>query len=277
MTAHIGFVDNSGGTLAHYKMLDKIREVCLAEGWAILRYDDVSANRELIMRAPGLSGTEQIHCGVYCYQDIGADYYNLAVATMKGYVSGNTFLTQPGISPISGVPAHNQRIDYWISVNSQRINVAMKVGTPVYCTFGLGKFFPYARPSQYPQPLFAAGMLDGATATRYSATSYNMPWLGNRNNLRMNFNDGAWKTPLCSPFSNTLTRSQIRPNGDAYVITPLQLHDAENIYGELDGLYHITGFDNVTENTIALGGKNYVIIQNVGRTGFGDYIAMELS
>ena len=166
MTAYTGFVDNST-MLAHYKMLETIRDVCLAEGWTILRYDTAITNRELLMMAPGLSGTEQIFCGVYCYQDSNADYYNLAVATMKGYVAANSFLTQPGISPVLGVPAHNQRIDYWLSVNGQRLNVAMKVGTPVYESFGIGKFFPYASPGQYPQPLFAAGMLTSASATRY--------------------------------------------------------------------------------------------------------------
>ena len=103
MTAYTGFVDNST-MLAHYKMLETIRDVCLAEGWTILRYDTAITNRELLMMAPGLSGTEQIFCGVYCYQDSNADYYNLAVATMKGYVAANSFLTQPGISPATGQP-----------------------------------------------------------------------------------------------------------------------------------------------------------------------------
>ena len=45
----IGFVDNSGGTLAHYNMLEKIRDVALASGlWQVLRYDTSVENRELI-------------------------------------------------------------------------------------------------------------------------------------------------------------------------------------------------------------------------------------
>lgn len=49
----IGFVDNSGGTLAHYKMLDKIREVAVASGfWTVMRYDTSIANRELILKGP---------------------------------------------------------------------------------------------------------------------------------------------------------------------------------------------------------------------------------
>ena len=276
MTAYTGFVDNST-MLAHYKMLETIRDVCLAEGWTILRYDTAITNRELLMMAPGLSGTEQIFCGVYCYQDSNADYYNLAVATMKGYVAANSFLTQPGISPVLGVPAHNQRIDYWLSVNGQRLNVAMKVGTPVYESFGIGKFFPYASPGQYPQPLFAAGMLTSASATRYSETTHTMPWKGNRNNLRMHFNDGTWKAPLATPWGQTTMANACRPAEITYALYPVMLYDSGNIYGALDGIFHITGFDNVVENTLVIDGKNYVVIQDVGRTSFGDYIALELS
>lgn len=275
MTAYVGFVDNST-MLAHHKMLETIRDVCVAEGWTILRYDTAITNRELLMMAPGLSGTEQIFCGVYCYQDSNADYYNLAVATMKGFVAANSFLTQPGISPVLGVPAHNQRIDYWLSVNGQRLNVAMKVGTPVYESFGIGKFFPYASPGQYPQPLFAAGMLTSASATRYSETTHTMPWKGNRNNLRMHFNDGTWKAPLATPWGQSTMANACRPAENTYALYPVMLYDSANIYGALDGIYHITGFDNVVENTLVIDGKDYVVIQDVSRTSFGDYIALEL-
>lgn len=276
MTAYVGFVDNAT-MLAHQKMLETIRDVCLAEGWTILRYDTALTNHELIVMAPGLSGTEQIFCGIYCYQSSDADYYNLAVATMKGYVDANSFLTQPGISPVLGVPAHNQRIDYWLSVNGQRLNVAMKVGTPVYESFGIGKFFPFASPGQYPQPLFAAGMLTSTSATRYSETTHTMPWKGNRNNLRMHFNDGAWKTPLATPWGNSTMANSVRPAETSYALYPVMLYDSGNVYGVLDGIYHITGFDNVVENTLSIEGKDYVVIQDVGRTSFGDYIALELS
>lgn len=275
MTAHVGFVDNSR-MLAHHQMLELIRDVCEAEGWLILRYDTSTENRELIMMAPGLSGGEEIYCGIYCYQSIPNDYYNLAVATMRGYVPDNTFLSQPGISPVSGVPAHNVRIDYWISVNGQRLNVAMKVGTPVYETFTIGKFHQYARPSQYPQPLVAIGMLNGAPGTRYSDTTHSMGYKGGRGNCRVHFNDGSWLQPLCYPWAGGLS-SNLRPGEPIYALTPVQLYNSTNILGELDGIFHITGFNNVVENTLSINGVDYVVIQDVGRTSFGDYIALELT
>ncbi len=271
----IGYVDNSGGTLAHYKMLEKIRDVAVASTfWEVMRYNTSVANRELILKGKGYTGTEEIYVGVRTYQDASADYYNLCVATFTGYVPSNTFDTQPGVR-LSGVPAHNQRIDYWLTVNPQRIACCMKVGTPVYEHFYVGKFFPYARPSQYPYPIVCAGMLSGAAVTRYSDTSHSMPYKGNRVNLGMRFNTGAYLQPETHPWNNTYLASttQLRDTNDSYPLLPIILTDANGIYGELDGIRFVSGFNNVVENTC---GPDWVVLQDVSRTGFVDYIALKL-
>lgn len=280
MPHEIGFVDNSGGTLAHYKMLEKIRDVAVASGyWQVMRYDTSIANRELILKGQGFTGTEEIYVGVRTYQDVGADYYNLCVATFTGYVPSNTFDTQPGFIQ-SGVPAHNQRIDYWLTVNPQRIACCMKVGTPVYEHFYIGKFFPYARPSQYPYPIVCAGMLNGAPAIRFSDSVHSMPYKGgNTNYLSMRFNTGVYLLPNTHPWNNTflagtvVSHSQLRDTNGYYPLLPILLTDANGIYGELDGVCYISGFDNATENTC---NDEFVVFQDVWRTGFTDYIALRL-
>lgn len=274
MPNSIGYVDNAGGTLAHYNMLQRIRDFAAANGWEILRYNTALANRELIMKAPGLSGAEEIFVGFRTYQDADADYYNLAAGAFTGYVAGNSFDTQPG-AMISGVPAHNNRIDYWMTMNGQRMVLAMKVGTPVYESAYIGKFLPYARPSQYPYPVICAGMLNGAAATRFSDTSHSMAFKGARANMRMRFNDGSWKQAECYPWNNTLLTgsTQQRDAGGIYEPLPVVLSDANGLYGELDGVYFISGFNNAVEN---IAGDNLVIIQDVARTGFTDYFAMRL-
>lgn len=282
MPHEIGFVDNSGGTLAHYKMLEKIRDVAVASGyWQVMRYDTSIANRELILKGQGFTGTEEIYVGVRTYQDAGADYYNLCVATFTGYVAGNTFDTQPD-ARLSGVPAHNQRIDYWLTVNPQRIACCMKVGTPVYEHFYIGKFFPYARPSQYPYPVVCAGMLNGAAATRFSDTAHSMPYKGNRTNFGMRFNTGIYLQVESHPWNNPSrlagngsggTQLQLRDTAGQYPLLPILLNDANGVYGELDGVRYISGFDNVTENTC---GPDWVVFQDVWRTGFTDYVALRM-
>lgn len=283
MPHEVGFVDDSE-QLAHYAMLEKIRDFSEAHGWEVLHYDDTIANRELILKGKGYSGEEEIFVGFHTYQDETQDYYNLSVSGFTGYVPGNTFGDQPG-RMWSGIPAHNQRIDYWLTVNPQRIALAMKVGTPVYTSAYTGKFLPYARPEQYPYPVVCAGMLNGNTSTRFSDTSYQMPYVGNRNNMRMYFNTGTWLTPRCYPWGNdriagtgeSSSNMALRDTEGSFPLLPVELHDnSANIYGALDGIYYISGFDNVVENTLEIDGVEYVVIQNVHRTTHRDYYVLRL-
>lgn len=278
MPNSIDYVDNTGGTLAHYNMLQRIRDFAADNGWQVLRYNTAPANRELILKGAGFTGSEEIYVGFRTYQDSSADYYNLVAAGFTGYVASNTFDAQPG-AVLCGVPAHNNRIDYWLTLNPQRIALAMKVGTPVYESAYVGKFLPYARPSQYPYPVIAAGMLSGVPATRFSDLAHSMPYKGARANFRMRFNDGTWRQPECHPWNNpTLAgaTTQLRDTGTNYSLTPIELSDSAGVYGELDGVCHISGFNNAVENTLVIGGKTWVVVQDVARNGFNDYYALRM-
>ena len=254
----------------------------------ILRYDTSATNHELIMRARGLDGLQEIYLGLRTYHDVNADYYNLLVGVFTGYVPGNTFDTQPGAA-LAGVPAHNNRIDYWLTMNAQRIACAMKVGTPVYEHFYLGKMFPYARPSQYPYPVVCGGMLVGAAATRFSETTHDFYLRGNsaRGQLRT---AAGWISMHCYPWGNNSDTSnaitgtsassdqlQLRDTGGEYPLLPVELHDnSANLYGQLDGVFHVSGFNNAVENTITIGGVMHVVMQSVSRTGHADYYALRM-
>lgn len=301
MPNQISFVTNSGGKLAHQNMLVAIKNLATANGWTLLRFDDTAVNHELILRGPGFSGIDQIFVGFRCYQDAGADYYNLVVAGFTGYVAGNSFDTQPG-AMLSGVPAHNNRIDYWLTLNAQRIVLAMKVGTPVYESCYVGKMLPYATPGQYPYPLVCAGMLSGIPAIRFSDATHSMPFKGAapsgtaRPGMRLRTVAGIWIQPWCWPWglgciagiSGSGNDRTLRDTDGRYPLMPVVLHDNAaqagtqfptvqgNVYGELDGVYFISGFNNAVENTLVIDAINYVVIQDAGRTGFTDYFAMRL-
>ncbi|UQY32658.1 hypothetical protein K8U54_12980 [Pseudomonas fulva] len=276
----IGFVDNSGGVLAHYKMLETIRDFASANGWQVLRYDVASPNRQLILKGVGYTGEEEIFVGFRTYQNADADYYNLLAGVFTGYVPGNSFDTQPG-ARLSGVPAHNNRIDYWLTLNPQRIALAMKVGTPVYESCYVGKFLPYARPSQYPYPVVCSGMLDGAAAIRFSNTNpevHGMGYRGNSLRLGMRSND-QWRNAWCYPWGNSSLAglTQLRDTEGVYSPVPVELHgNTSDVWGALDGIFSISGFNNAVENTFVLDSFNHVVIQDVGRVGFTDYFAMRL-
>ncbi len=248
------------------------------ENWEELRYDTASEDHELILKGKGLSGLESIYVGFRTYHSVGADYYNLVAASFTGFIDAYTFDNQPN-AELSGVPAHNTRIDYWLSLNAQHIKMALKVGTPVYESAYVGKFLPYSRPSQFPHPIVNCGMLNGVPATRFSDTSYSMPYNGNVANMAMRDLMGNWINPNCYPYNNTyaITNSLIqRDTGGEYHLTPVEIYNDDGIFGALDGIFHITGFNNTVENTITISGVTYVVIQDVYRTGFADYYAIRM-
>ena len=288
MPNQIGFVDSAGTyPLAHYNLIAAIKAFCELNGYTTLRYTTVAgeaSGHELIMRAPGLSGTEQIFWGIRSYHLVSGDYYNLLGGVFTGYVPGNTFDTQPGAALV-GCPAHNNRIDYWLSMNGQRIALGMKVGTPVFEHLYLGKFLPYSRPSQYPYPVIAGGMLAGAAAVRFSEITHDFYLRGNhaRGLLRT---PGGWINMHCYPWGNAFLTSldtpstvqmQARDTEGQYPLLPVEIHDnSANLYGQLDGIFHVSGFNNAVENTLVIGGVTYVVMPSVARTGHADYYALRL-
>ena len=278
MPHKIGFVTNSGGKLAHKNMVQVVKEFAEANGWAVMRFVDNAASHELILKAPGLSGLEEIFVGMRTYENAAADFYNITAAGFVGYVPGNSFASQPGAF-LSGVPAHNTRIDYWLTLNGQRLVLVMKVGTPVYESMYLGKMLPYARPDQYPYPVIVGGMLPDESGIRYSETTHGMPFKGGRANFRLRFNDGSWLLPTVHPWNSRYIAgwgAQTRDTNGFYPLMPCTLISGANQLGELDGVHQITGFDNAVENTLEIDGVTYVVIQDVARTGFNDYFAMRL-
>ena len=269
---------------AHLEFIDLIKAQLTGASdslWTVLRYDVSTDNHELILMGEGLTGSEQIYVGYRSYQSSTSDYYNIQCATMTGYVAGNTFATQPGIS-ISSICAHNQTIDYWLVWNAQRIMFALKVGTPVYEFAYNGKFTQYARPSQYPYPVASIGTLDGSPYTRFSDTAsahtigaMTGPTL--RNQMRIRRHDGAWLQVRTYPYSITDIASQSRDTEGFYPLMPIELLEAGvATYGCLDGVFYVSGFNNIVENTITIGGVVYVVIQDVSRTGFNNYMAIEM-
>lgn len=287
MPNQVGFVtDGPPHNLATYNFVQVVRDFVEANGHTVLRHttvDDPTSGHELVVRSPGMSGTEQIFWGIRTYHSVGADYYNLLTMVSTGFVSGNVFDAQPN-AVYAGVPAHNARIDYWLSLNGQRIVAGLKVGTPVYEHLYLGKFLPYARPSQYPYPVLCGGMLDGAAATRFSETTHDFYPRGGHNRGRVR-TPTTWAQAFFWPWPRSSDRPQhlagpaafLRDTGGQYPLLPIIVHDGTaNIWGELDGIYYVCGFGNAVENTLSIAGVNYVVMQSVARTGFADYYAMRL-
>lgn len=252
------------------------------QAWTVLQYTnstDLTKDRELILQGKGLSGTDQIFIGFRTYQSVSADYYNISAAAFTGFIANTPWASQPGYYA-SAIPAHNQRIDYWLQANAQRINLAFKITGPIYTSGGAGLFFPLATPSQYPLPLYVGGMLAGEPATRYSDPSVTMAWKGSRTQLGIRWMDGSWKNLETYPWDNASLAGAytLRDTNNVYPVIDVLITDTTlgNI-GYFDGIGYVSNFNNTVESTVSANGVNWVCIQDGTRTSFSDYFCMSLN
>ncbi|WP_163836876.1 hypothetical protein [Spartinivicinus ruber] len=302
MAVEIGTADN------YLDLLDKLRIflttneelVNTGQQWEILRWNN---GHELILKAPGLSGAEKIYMGIWAYENTTNDYYNFNICGLVGYIPEHSFADQP-YKQSAFVCLWQHKIPYWFIANGQRVIVAAKIST-VYEYFYLGKILPYGTPQQYPYPLFVGGTTN-ADGERWSGTGarhsgFQCPGYGSY----LYTIDSVWRR-VCNrePYSsshrwrgeNTIflyptdtwsfgggncKLSNIQQNTDStYTLLPYILHTsdqpAKNVYGELDGAYWITGNKSASENIITINGQDYLVIQNIHRTTWADYLALEL-
>lgn len=276
MAYYKGYTDNSGGLYANQNFFNFAVAKLNENGWVTLRLDKTKPVWEVILKGSGLSGTDEIYIGLRCFQNVGSDVYNLSVAGFSGYIPSNTFETQPKYYECT-VCGHNLRMDYWVMINKQRMAFCLKVGTPVYESGYVGKVFPYATPAQYGYPLLVAGSIKGLAYTRYSGTARTFPWYGNHARMGLLFVDGTYKIPYGYPLGQN-PYPVIRDSAGMYVLSKIQLVDtAQGYFGEVDGVFGVTGFNNVVENIIKHNGIDYLVVQDIYRTGIGNYVALRLT
>jgi hypothetical protein len=224
----------------------------------------------------------------------------------SGYVGG---ASQSLPSPVFNL--WNSSIPYWIVANGRRVIVIAKVST-VYVSCYLGLLNPYMSPGAFPYPLVVGGSMAwdfGSSASEPVASSTNWRWsysgieLSNfakpkntalstqqGSSLRLRLPSGAWQSfggngfetqfGRISPYSNVdPTAWDIRTDLDGgYTLFPAVIWDqTPNQYGELDGVFDVTGFQQSSENTVTIGGIPHLVVQNVFRTSKSSYFAVKLA
>ncbi len=288
-----------GTASGHYDLLAKIKtfvETALPSGqrWIPQRTDSTTDNHEVIWKAPGLDGLQELYMGLKTYQSITSDYYNIMVQGQTGYVPSNSFETQPGRHGKIGTPLWNQAIPYWFIGNGQRLIVVAKIEN-VYESFYMGKYLPYATPQQYPYPMAIGGMcaesysIDNHSIIKRYSDTIQGAWFKGNQRLTIRTAAGEWRMPDCFPYAgnNTLRNTaslSTNPNG-YYGLHPLIISEnngsgdgiIHNVFGELDGVYWISGFNNAVENTVIISDITYVVLRDTYRAGFKDYVAIKLA
>lgn len=245
--------------------------------WVAERYDTATDNHELILRGPGLAGTDNIYVGIRTYEDSGLDYFNWAMRGFIGYVPGDAFSLQPGASNEKAILLWNQPMNYWLVADGQHITLVVKVST-VFQVLFLGLPKPYATPGQYPYPLLIGGMYNGAPAKRWSNNDNEHVMFLKGSNLALRFVNGTWLESLSSyPYSQGIASAMRESFSGEYPILPIVFtDDTPNEYVELQDLFFIPGFANAAENTFIESTKNYVVFQDAFRTDDDSYFALRL-
>lgn len=269
-------------------------------GWTLLDYEtDGSA----IFEAPGMSGTEQIYVGLSLHASPANDAYAIGMWMFRDYNPALAHLQQPGHSGVRYIPIWNTGMPYWLIANAQRLIVVAKVSTSYLASY-VGKFLPHGTPGEYPQPYYLSAPVPSAT-TRWStiSESHRNFWDPGVGGALISLPGGTWRavgnffessgeqiaggTNYVWPYSASISNNspytryrELREQLDGnYWTLPLILLGEDpdlDIYGELDGAFAVSGFNNASENTVTIDGLQYLVVQNMHRTARMYYCALPL-
>lgn len=289
----------TGTATNHYDLLNKIvthltSGAMGSQAWTLLKSEFLQPNdtEYRYLRAPGLSGTDNIYINLAVNQQPGPDIFTLHI---RGAIAFNNLLTwgvQPGTSPTSIVPLWDSTIPYWLIANGRRFIIIAKVST-TYQSGYAGFFIPYGTSSEMPYPIVVMG--NSGSSNRWSTADYRTGGFFDPVNgsSRFRFFDGAWveianyenradirqdfTTTTIWPFSYNFGIGMQRDG--SYALYPTILHSAysaPNVLGELEGVFQVSGFSNASEDIITIGADQYLVVQSVYRTSNRDYAAIKL-
>lgn len=284
----------TSGTATDYKNLIAILATfAAANGWTVLE----QTTNLLWMRGQGLAGTDEIYVGIQTYEDTGNGYYNWELFGAISWRSGRAPEGQPKNSGDDKVFTYlwNSSIPYWIVANPRRIILVAKVGT-VYQFVHLGLLTPLGTDAQYPYPLLIGGC--GSTKNQsysagnsYISAFWNTPQISGSNGM-LRLPNGAWaivgssggsvaipQTKIVSETSYTQIANLLSSPDGSYVPEQFFIVDSNrsDIYGEIDGLFRVSGFGNSSENIITISGVNYMSFQDTFRSGNSNFCALRLN
>ena len=264
-----------------------------SEGWTEERHiDDVlngqsQPNIEMILKGPGLSGTEEIWAAFTSYQSISSDYYNISFGGTAGYVDSLILDDQPGHSGQRWMPCWNLGIRYWLAVNGQKITLITLIETHYFIAY-VGKHLAFNSLGQFPYPITVMAT-DDTESTRYSAAGSNDLFNATSKARRIS---GLWESVYMAPLNDayqifginshgahcpTLSMEDSRDVNGTYPLMPCTLiHPTDGALGDLDGVFYVTGFSAAAEDIITAEGTENIMISNNQATGLSDYIALRL-
>lgn len=157
----------TGSATDHVDLFNKIRDflttntdlVNAGENWeqVLGPTETLVHGDQITLRGPGLTGSDNIYCGLETTEDSGADVYNIRFWGHAAFSDTLAPREQALMSPDQYVLLWNQPMTYWVIANGRRWMLVVKIST-VYSSAYCGFMLPYAAPSEYPYPMVVAGV-----------------------------------------------------------------------------------------------------------------------
>lgn len=276
------------GVAANYKdLLSIMATFASTNGWTILHQNEA----ELYMRGEGSSGLDKIYVGAQAFENVTEGYYNWELLGSVFFNPKLSILDQPRQTGYK-VYAHwwNDQIPYWMFITPRRIILVGKVSTN-YIHVYLGFINPLGTASQYPYPLLIGGVSNDREVA-YSNTSKSTYWNDKDYVVGCLYLPGGfpghvgsydyenWRYPSvrCNPLYTAVEDKMLTSPDGSYLLEPFYYVSRRHndVFGSLDGVYKVTGYQNASENIITVSGLNYMVFQDTFRSNYDDFCAIRM-
>jgi hypothetical protein len=252
---------------------------------------------ELIMRAPGAAGTDQIFVGIMPFANATADYYDWRLAGFTGFDNSLAWGAQPGVMQNVFLTLWNAPIPYTFIGNGRRVIIIAKIST-FQCSAYLGFINQYASPAQYPYPLAIGGNMAHGQEPAFNLTDWRWSTPDNRNHnfphsnsvntfgtpantyqLRLRSPAGVWLSLRAGdngtygdyniwPYTGGMGNLQqnLGPTAQSPILPIILSDSTPEVYGEFDGVGATSGQNIGAEDLLTVGADSWFVVQDVFRT-----------
>jgi len=270
---------------------------------------------DIVLRGPGLAGSDDIYVGFRQIPLPGNDRYNWA---FRGIVGINpaalTYNEHTNVSDPVCVHFADYEMPYWFIANGRRFIVIVRVSTTYQVGYG-GFILPYAPPNIWSYPLAVGGTTADGTLrwSDVSAAMHHFPDPGTGGNLKLFRYDNTWASAqnwssaslrgsadvTVSPWNpNHCTLGLDGGSGDTlsyrvgffrkiqrtldnrYLLSPATLVQSTPTraqLGVLEGVYHVPGFNLSAETILDYDDIQYICIPDINRLGNDFFAAYALN
>jgi len=261
--------------------------------------------KEVVIKNSGISWKDKIITGLREWQFLEETLYGLNYNMYKQYNYFEESQNNWNINSAStgksnydntrnnwikhpNMPLNNDNMYYWIFSNKRRIIIIVRVAASIYVSGYLGGCKALASPSNFPKPYCVIAPTHGNVS--FASTSNNFRFIIHLNSSQIYYSAMAFdedsnflynKNLTLLPKYNFMDVGELKKTKEnKLVLYPVYFYDylaiPKKSYSVLDGVFFVPGINLASEDIIEIGGDDYLIIQNIFRTSYQDYMAIKM-